>query len=134
MFGIPPWTVLKPRAPVNKPSVAWVNAVTRVLATLRVRYSPYTTSAYFDRPNRDGSEWSLVLPWPTSVTEFSGRAYAPNGKETALLNSDAGKAWIKFRRDTYEFSEETGPPSTPWPSNEVWFRKAGVAGDIVVVM
>ena len=66
------------------------------------------------------------------VPEFTGCAYAPNGTKTAELNIYSAKAWIKWSTYDYAFTEETGPPASPWGSDEVWFEKASTYGDIVV--
>ena len=67
MLELHPWKLLKPRTAVNKPGRDWFNAVTRVLSTLKVRYGGPTAGAYFDRPNADGSNWTLVLPSPEQL-------------------------------------------------------------------
>ena len=66
--------------------------------------------------------------------DFSGTAYAPNGTPTTGLTSDSSKAWVKYVRNTMAFSEQTGPPSDPWPANEVWFEKANTSGNIVITL
>ena len=47
-------------------------------------------------------------------------------------DSDTSKPWVKIDLDTNAVSQDLGPPPNPRPSNELWFRKAGTAGDIVV--
>jgi hypothetical protein len=61
MQGLEPWKILKPRLAVNKPTTAWVNAVTRVLTTLDIRFGD-VQEIRFDRPNRDGSYWEIIFP------------------------------------------------------------------------
>jgi len=65
---------------------------------------------------------------------FSGTAYAPNGHPTTGLSSDSTKQWVKFKKGTFAFTQEVGPPSDPCPADEYWFRKSGVAGDIRMFM
>ena len=73
-------------------------------------------------------------PWPevTVGADFSGKAYAANGTPTTGLAATGNKPWVKYVINTATFSEETGPPSDPWPANEVWWEKANTYGDIVV--
>ncbi len=96
----------------------------------------------------EGRDWKIVVDGGTDVTPdqvpsgwpyrpggasvFTGRAYAPDGKETTGLTSDTNKPYVKFNFATSEFTEENGPPPYPWGQNEVWRRKAGVAGDIYI--
>lgn len=77
-----------------------------------------------------GRGHKLICSGGASV--FTGRAYAPDGKETTGLTSDANKPYVKFNFETAVFTEENGPPPYPWGQNEVWRRKAGVAGDIYI--
>lgn len=71
-------------------------------------------------------------PTATAAGAFSGKAYAVNGAPTTGLASDASKPWVKYVRNTMVFSEQTGPPSNPWPANEIWYEKANTYGNIVV--
>ena len=73
-----------------------------------------------------------MLFYLTAATKFSGTAYAPNGTKTEDLNLTGSKAWVKWSTSDYAFTEETGPPGSPWGSDEVWFEKANTAGNIVV--
>jgi len=73
-----------------------------------------------------------TVPPAASTVSFSGRAWSPDGRKTTGLDSDDDKPWVKFNKLTYVFSEETGPPSYPWPDTEVWFEKAYTYGDIVL--
>ena len=61
MLNLWPWTLLKPKAPVNKPPAHWFNAVTTALCTMGVRVSTDGTMG-IDRPNTDGSDWMVVIP------------------------------------------------------------------------
>jgi hypothetical protein len=103
-----------------------LNAIGQLINNLRTEGDLYIKQV--------GRDLILVGPTVKSSVRFSGSGYAPNGVVTNNLNSDSTKAWVTFSRDTYAFAEAMGPPPTPWPSNEIWFRKAGIAGDLVVVM
>lgn len=108
MLNIPPWRLLKPNGPVNKPDSTWFNAVTRILSTISVRVGD-GEQPYIDRPNNDGSFWSIVLPSSlidpneqahfrvdqvssTSVQVHGGRwtRRAGGDSTTVLLNVDGG--------------------------------------------
>jgi len=119
MLGLPPWTLLKPRTPVNRPDRLWFNAVTRVLATLRVRYGDPEGGAYFDRPNKDGNNWALVLPSPEkadaaaaydtlfdlySVATDSVKVRGTGGRDTPTYKLFCLRGtWLAVTGGTYEF-------------------------------
>lgn len=65
----------------------------------------------------------------SSFQPFSGNAYDPNTHLTSELD-DSTKAWVRMKYDTYEITEEIGPPSDPSPANEVWRKKDGTFGDM----
>jgi hypothetical protein len=102
------------------------------LLALRLGQRVGTDNLRIRSAERTGS--NVLVSRASRAGAFTGRGYAPNGNPSTGLDSDSTKAWVTFRRDTYEFAEAMGPPPTPWPSNEIWFRKAGIAGDLVVVM
>jgi hypothetical protein len=62
---------------------------------------------------------------------FSGIAYVA-GQRTTGLTSDDGKPWVKCDLSTGVATEETGPPTIPFPDGEEWFEKANTSGDIHV--
>jgi len=66
---------------------------------------------------------------PVDRGGFTGTAYDPNTKATTGLD-DSSKAWVKFEKDSYDITEETGPPSVPSPANEVWRKKDTWFGDM----
>lgn len=103
-----------------------------IAAGVRLAQQNATQQRRIDEAGRTGSK---IIEWPrrASAIGFSGKAYAPNGHPTTGLNSDSSKAWIKWDYDAYAFSQETGPAPDPWPSNEVWFEKAAVYGNVVVL-
>jgi len=63
---------------------------------------------------------------------FTGTAYSPAGVKTTALTSDSGKGWIRYSLTDDAFTEQTGPPPSPWGADEVWYEKAHTYGDIVV--
>lgn len=62
---------------------------------------------------------------------FSGVAYNSAGVAHDV-NTDSTKPWVVYDANGDTFSEEIGPAPSPWPPHQVWYRKAGTAGDIVV--
>ena len=64
---------------------------------------------------------------------FTGTAYAPNGVVSTGLDSDTSKRYVKYRKDTDAFSQETSMPS-PWGTNEIYWDKLHTYGDIVVAL
>lgn len=62
MLNLWPWRILKKKLAANKPGTDWFNAVTRALATIGVRVGGEEEAGHIERPNRDGSNWNIVLP------------------------------------------------------------------------
>ena len=62
---------------------------------------------------------------------FTGIAYVC-GKKITGLNGTPAKPWVKVAISTLTATEETNPPSDPFPENEEWYLKATTAGDIHV--
>jgi len=60
---------------------------------------------------------------------FSGTAYVAGNKITGLT-SDSTKPWVKCDLDAGTASEQSGPPSDPFPENQEWYEKANTYGDI----
>jgi hypothetical protein len=63
---------------------------------------------------------------------FTGVAYSPSGVKTAGLNTYADRAWVRYSATDDAFTEQIGPPASPWGADEVWYEKAHTYGDIVV--
>ena len=61
---------------------------------------------------------------------FSGTAYDRAGNKTTGLSSDTAKPWVKYDLSTGAFTEQVGPPSTPWGNNEVWRNKSDIHGSL----
>jgi hypothetical protein len=61
---------------------------------------------------------------------FNGDAYDRAGNLTENLNLDSDKPWIKYLLNTGAFTEETGPPSSPWGNAEVWRKKTDIHGSL----
>ena len=68
---------------------------------------------------------------PGNAPDFSGTAYVA-GQRTTGLTSDDNKPWVKCDLSTGVATEETGPPTIPFPDGEEWFEKANTSGDIHV--
>ncbi len=66
------------------------------------------------------------------TSQWDGTAFAPDGQKFTGLNSDATKEWVEFDSSTNTFVEFTGTPTVPWPEFKTYWRKVGLAGDIVV--
>jgi len=64
-----------------------------------------------------------------AAMEFSGVAYV-SGRRITGLSSDSSKPWVKVDVSNGTATEQTGPPSSPFPPNEEWYEKAYTAGDI----
>ena len=63
--------------------------------------------------------------------QFTGIAYVA-GIKTTGLTSDGAKPYVKCDRAAGTASEQTGPPSSPFPDNEEWYEKESTFGDIHV--
>ena len=74
--------------------------------------------------------------WPSVIEEggggggtFNGEAYTPSGLVVEGLD-DNTKPWVRYNLATNAITEETGPPASPWGSNESWRKKSDFAGAI----
>lgn len=61
---------------------------------------------------------------------FNGDAYDRAGNKTTGLNSDSDKSWVKYLHNTGVFTQEIGPPSSPWGNAEVWRKKTDIHGSL----
>ena len=107
--------VIQPRAEINR--ILYILSNTRGLNGIDVRLDINGGMVI------DGS--NVASP------QFSGTAYVA-GVRTTGLDSDSSKPWVKCDISTGIATEETGPPSNPFPNNEEWYEKAQTAGDIHV--
>ena len=60
---------------------------------------------------------------------FNGIAYTPTGVVWDQL-TNTNNPWLKYDLSTGIITEQIGPPSEPWGSNEVWRKKADFTGSI----
>ncbi len=67
----------------------------------------------------------------TIGTRITGNVYLSGLKFTGK-NSDATKPWIKVDVANSTVTEQTGPPSNPFPPGEEWYEKNKHVGDIHV--
>jgi len=81
MKNVTPWIKLKPKAPIRQPGSRWFNAVTEVLTTLSIRIGGPGEGFKIERPNSDGRNWKIVLPFQ-------------NEEIMESLNIGAGKSGI----------------------------------------
>ena len=78
-----------------------------------------------------GRTLSVIRQPPRGAgVSFSGTAYSTAGHPITGLNSDGTKPWIRYNKSERVFTQQTGPPSAPWPDNEHWWEKAYTVGDI----
>lgn len=61
---------------------------------------------------------------------ITGRAV--NGAETDCA-TDSTKPWVRYRKSTYAFSEETVGPAVPCDPDYIYFRKANWYGGEIVI-
>jgi len=66
----------------------------------------------------------------SSSSSITGRAI--NGAETDC-NTDTAKPWVRYRKSTYAFSEETVGPAVPCDPDYIYFRKANWYGGEIVI-
>ena len=65
-----------------------------------------------------------------SSTSITGRAQ--NGAETDV-NTDTTKPWVRYRKSTFAFSEETVGPSVPTDPDYIYFKKSNWGGGEIVI-
>jgi hypothetical protein len=64
------------------------------------------------------------------ATDITGRA--ENGAETNC-NTDTAKPWVRYRKSTFTFSEETAGPTVPCDPDYIYFRKSKWGGREIVI-
>ena len=67
---------------------------------------------------------------PSSSSTITGRA--ENGAETNV-NTDTDKPWVRYRKSTFAFSEETVGPSVPTDPDYIYFKKSNWGGGEIVI-
>jgi len=65
-----------------------------------------------------------------SGTGITGRTQ--NGAESDI-NTDSTKPWVRYRKSTFAFSEETVGPTVPTDPDYIYFKKANWGGGEIVI-
>ena len=102
------------------------------IAQLEQRISFLLDKTFEDESGQDMLGDQPIEP-PVILGDGSGiTGRAQNGAETDV-DTDTAKPWVRYRKSTFAFSEETVGPTVPTDPDYIYFEKANWGGGEIVI-